>query len=157
MRDISVVCVCAVLAACAPTGKGDEGGGGSAIPFVFSSFLEPAFEVRVTDPGGNPLAGVSVTVEDVHQVDLTDDSARGHAVYLRGLTDDDGLFSGTAKLPRGVESVDVVVHDDAGRTGPWTDSALRDAQGDFAPSSRQTRAVGSAGIEMVVALAEDVL
>ena len=156
MRDISVVCVCAVLAACAPTGKGDEGGGGST-PFVFSSFLEPAFEVRVTDPSGNPLAGVSVTVEDVHQPDLRDDSARGHAVYLRGLTDGEGLFSGTAKLPRGVEFVDVVVHDDAGKTGPWTDSGLRAEQGDFAPSSRQTRAVGVDRVAMVVELVEEVL
>jgi len=157
MRTGTTAALCLALAACAPTSETDGGGGSVDQPFVFSSFAEPTFSVTVLDDSGNPLQGVSVSVEDVYAAGLDDDSAQGHNVYLRGVSDANGRFSGSARLPETILSVDIVVHDDAGRTGPWTDTAMRDALGYHGPSSRQTRSVTSGNIVMTVNLAEDPL
>ena len=156
MRSGTTAALGLALAACAPTSETD-GGGDVGRPFVFSSFSEPNFTVTAVDENGLPLAGVSVSVEDVYVSGLDDDSERGHNVYLRGLTDADGRFSGTARLPEGIDDVDLVLHDDAGRTGPWTDTALRDALGFHGPSSRQTRSIASGEVVVSVVLEADPL
>ena len=134
------------LCACAPTSE-DEG---ASAAFVLSTFAEPSFTITVVDGDGVPLSGVSVSIEDVW-LEIDHESTRGHSVYLNGVTNSSGVFSGTARLPDRVSAVDVIVHDDAGRTGPWTEVAVRDSLGYFAPSSRQTVAVAET-IELTVAL-----
>ena len=153
-RLIIMAAACLPFVACAPTSETE--GGTVDQPFVFSSFIDTSVVVTVVDENGAPLAGVSVSVEDVYQSSLDDDSAQGHSVYMRGLTDSNGIYTATARLPESISSVDIVVHDDAGRTGPWTDTALRDELGFYGPSSRQTRALDVVSINLNVALAEDV-
>ena len=154
-RLIFSLVACSPFVACAPT---SEGGTSTADqPFVFSSFSEPTFAVTVVGQDGMPLVGVSVSVEDVYQPARTDDSAQAHHVYLRGLTDTNGVLAGSARLPNTTSQVDVVVHDDAGRLGPWTDATLRVAHGFHAPSSRQTLPVGNGNVRLVVTLQEESL
>jgi len=139
------------LVACEPTSEVMGAGGGEA--FVFSSLIERSFAIRVVDVDGVALPGVSVSIEDVYEQGRNDGSAREHCVYLSGLTDADGLFHGTARLPS-LEFVDVIVHDDFGRLGPWTDAELRDHLGYFAPSSRQQVSMLAGDVELFVTLTE---
>lgn len=140
MRTLLVPVCTLVLAGCAPTSE-DEGGGDSS-PVSFSSFDETTFTVTVVDNVGDPLQGAAVTVESVHSASLDDDSEQGHRVFLRGLSDASGIVTGVVRLPKSVSEVDIVVQQ-AGLTGPWTDTALQTELGFFAPSSRQTRDVAA--------------
>jgi hypothetical protein len=155
MRLITFCLACSSFVGCAPTSDGGASSADQA--FAFSSFVEPSFAITVVDQDGAPLSGVTVSVEDVYQPDLSDDSSRGHSVYLRGLSDANGVFRGVARLPETVAQVDVVVHDDSGRSGPWSDSLLRDELGVYAPSSRQTRSVAATELTLRVVLAEESL
>jgi hypothetical protein len=137
----------ALLAGCAPTSESD--GGGSS-QFTFSSFDQTTFAITAVDENGAPLQGAAVTVENVYSSTLDDDTAEGHRVYLRGVTNASGVMTGTVRLPNTVARFDVVVQY-AGRTGPWTDTALQAELGYFAPSSRQTRDI-AAEITMTVPL-----
>ena len=157
MRKGTMAALCLALASCAPTSESEGGGGSVEQPFVFSSFAEPSFTVKAVDESGQPLQGLSVSVEDVYLMSLDDDSPRGHNVYLRGLTDASGRFTATARLPEGIDAVDIVMHDDAGRIGPWTDADLRDALGYHGPSSRLTRAAASGNVAVSVMLEADPL
>jgi len=156
MRYLTLALLCSPFLSCAPTSE-DVGGGIDAPvdqPFVFSSFIEPTFTVTVVDENGAALPGVAVSIEDVYMASLDDDSARGHSVYLRGLTNSQGVYVGTCRMPE-VDSIDVVVHDDAGRTGPWTDTVLQ-AQLEFhAPSSRQTLVITAGNTDLNVTLTEE--
>lgn len=139
------------LAACAPTTEAVGDGGGEA--FVFSSLIERSFAITVVDGDGMPLPGISISVEDVYESDRNDESASAHSVYLRGLTNADGAFRASARMPS-LARVDVVVHDDSGRAGPWTNEQLRDQLGYFAPSSRQEVSISNGDVHLFVALAE---
>lgn len=153
MRYLTLALLCAPFFSCAPTSEDVGGEQPVNQPFVFSSFIEPTFSVTVVDENGAALPGVAVSVEDVYMSGLDDDSSRGHSVYLRGLTNSQGVFSGACRMPT-VDSVDVVVHDDSGRTGPWTDTALRDQLEFYAPSSRQTVVVAAGTTSLNVVLVE---
>lgn len=142
------------LPACAPTSEDEPTSVDQ--PFVFSSFIDASVVVTVVDENGAPLRGVSVSIEDVYQSNLDDDSPQGHSVYMRGITDANGIYSSTARLPETISVVDIVVHDDAGRAGPWTNTALRDELGFYGPSSRLTRSLDAASIKLNVTLVEDV-
>lgn len=153
-RWMSLLAVSLALPACAPTSEDES----TTVdqPFVFSSFIDTSVVVTVVDENGAPLQGVSVSVEDVYQSNLDDDSTQGHSVYMRGITDANGIYTSTARLPETISAVDIVVHDDAGRAGPWTDTALRDQLGFYGPSSRQTRSLDSVSLNLNVTLVEDV-
>ena len=118
------------LAGCAPVATGGDGGGQP--DFLFATLLEREFTITVVDVDGTALAGMAVVVEDVFDPTLSDDTENGHRVYLSGVTDPQGRLSGVLRVPAQVRDIDVVVHDDAGRSGPWTDTALRTDLGDFA-------------------------
>lgn len=119
------------------------GGGGESPPFQFATSGDTTVLVTVTGPAG-PLRGVAITIEDVESLAEFDaDSAESAAprhTWLRGLTDSQGQLEAVFSTPTAVRLVDVVAHL-PGYRGPWTDTALRDALGHFAPSARVTRSL----------------
>lgn len=154
IRYLALAVACLPFASCAPTSE--EVDEAVEQPFVFSSFIEPTFAVVVVDENGAALPGVAVSIEDVYMSGLDDDSARGPSVYLRGLTNPQGIFSGSCRMPS-VDRVDVVVHDDTGRSGPWTNTALQAELDVYAPSSRQTVVVAAGTTTLNVTLVEEAL
>ena len=132
LRSALTACVCSLLIAC-----GGGGGGDSTPAFSFSSYDETTFTITVLNDQGDPMRGVSVSVEDVYDATLADDEDAHYEVHLRGLTDAAGRWTGSIRLPSDTNRVDVILHQ-PGFTGDWTDTEAQSALGFFGPSSRQT-------------------
>ena len=127
---------------------GSSGGSGGST-FDYSTSSDTRLILTVTDSSG-PLRGVAVTIEDVETYDPnSEDSADGAGQsYFRGLTDANGQLEAVFSVPATVRSVDVVAHL-PGYTGTWSNVALKDSLGPFAPTSRTTKTLAS---EMTVNL-----
>lgn len=138
------------LSACSGGGGGGGGGGGStSTTFAFEMLPERNFAITVTDDStGNPIEGAIITVTNQLTNPGSDleglESEIDGEVYFQGATDASGQASAVVRIPTDRARVDVVVQV-PDYTGPWTVDTLQEAWGDFAPSARVTRSVGSLG------------
>lgn len=131
---LPLACAAFLLAAC-------SSGGGDGVPhkgpFDHSLTNDVEFGVRVTLDGA-ACAFARVQVTSLGRTKPGDNGpAPGppDALYLSGLTDEDGFLHAAMRLPEVVREVAVVVHV-PGASGAYTDPALAAAWGPFAPSSR---------------------
>ncbi len=134
-----ILCLSALLFACAPA---EEGGRSTPEPdgdFRFETSSEQELKLLVT-LDGQPASGVYVQVTDVAPAPIDGEprqEATTGALYFQGYTDERGLVEATLFLPASVRKVDLLV-DHPNARGPFTHAELREIWGPFAPSARWT-------------------
>lgn len=132
-----------IFAAC---GGGGSGGAANletpAEPFTLKAISDVTVRITVTEDG-QPAARKRVTLSGVlvppGQGQEIEDVTTGET-FATGLTDLQGVFETTIRVPGQYASVDVIVID-RGWTGPYTHEELRTLWGVFAPASRVTVAL----------------
>lgn len=107
-------------------------------PFGYSSMIDQEVVIEVRDSFGDPIPFVRVLLADPLDMPSKESKLESRIVgreFVVGLTNSEGRFSGTARIPSNCPEVDVVLHR-AGFKGPYADEALRAFAGPFAASSR---------------------
>lgn len=124
---------------------GDPGGGGDAeapVPppgFTFGMTEEVMFGVAVTIDG-TPAPGVAIQIASTRSAPVGDETFELDIVgdvYFVGATGAGGAVVDSMILPDNVDTVDIIVHR-AGKTGAYSQEALRTFLGAVAPSARVT-------------------
>lgn len=140
MRSTSGLALVALLAACSGGSHSDAPSG----PFQFRTEEQVPVSVQILKYG-QPVAGASVALVEVYDPTVQDGDSAAEAqgrLYFEGGSGADGRCDALVSVPAEVRRVDVVVQH-SGSEGPWSEPALRQRWGPFAPSSRVTASIDS--------------